>query len=93
MRFWSAERLASIAIGILLLALVRSLGEYLRLKHVYGQGPAIARMEPFIIGSLVAAFFSALAFALYAWRRYRSAIAVCIATLVALLVYKILTIS
>jgi hypothetical protein len=93
MRFWSAERVASVAIGILLLALMRSLGEYFRLKHVYGQSPALARMEPFITGSLVAALSTALAFVLYVLRKYKSAIAICIATLVGLVFYKILVIA
>lgn len=90
MKPWFAQRAAAIAIGVLLLALVRSLGEYFRLKHVYGQALTIVKVEPLIIGSLAAAICIGLAFALYAARRYKAAILACAAAAAGLLIYKIL---
>ena len=90
MKLWPAERAAAIAIGVLLLALVRSLGEYFRLKYLDGQALTIAKVEPLMIGSLAAAVCIGLAFALYATRKYKAAIVVCCAAVGGLLIYKIL---
>ena len=86
---WSAQRIAQIAIGILLLILVRSLAEFFRLKHFYGESDALARFEPFIGGCLIAAVCIGIAFALYVAARYKSAIVVCVVTVIGLLIYKI----
>jgi hypothetical protein len=48
---------AQIGIGVQFAALIRCLGEFYRLKYTLGPAFTIARVEPFILGSLVTAIF------------------------------------
>jgi hypothetical protein len=48
-------RLAQISIGVLLLVIVRSLGEYFRLQYLHGQALVIAQVTPYVAGALFAA--------------------------------------
>ena len=68
-------------------------GRILPLEVFYDRGPALARVEPFIIGRMAAAMCVALGFVLYAKRKYMSTIALCAATVFGLLIYKILAIG
>jgi len=93
MPFWRAERIAQIGIGVLLLVLVRSLGEYFRLKHFYGQSLALARFEPYIGGCLITALCTGVGFALYVARRYKSTIILCACAVAGLVIYKIVVVA
>ena len=89
MKSWPAERIAKVGIAVQFLALIRTLSEYFRLKHTYGPALSLAAIEPYITGSLIAAICTAIAVGLYFLARYRTAIFVSVATVLALLIYKI----
>ena len=61
---------AQIAIGAQFAALIRCLGEFYRLKHTLGPALSIARVEPFILGSLLTAIFLLGAVLSYFWSRF-----------------------
>lgn len=84
----SAQRLAQVCIGILLLIVVRSLSEYFRLQYVHGDTLAIAQLKPYVAGALFAAVALALALMCYLAALYRISIAVTAATVAALIAYK-----
>jgi hypothetical protein len=89
MKSWPAERIAKLGIAVQFLALIRTLGEYFRLKHAYGPALSLAAIEPYITGSLIAAICTAIAVGLYFFAQYRIAIFVSAATVIILLIYKI----
>jgi len=89
MKSWPVERTAKLGIAVQFLALIRTLSEYFRLKHSYGPALSAAAIEPYITGGLIAAICTASAVGLYFFSRYRTAILVSVATVVALLIYKI----
>jgi hypothetical protein len=89
MRRISPQRLSQIAIGVLLLIIVRSLGEFFRLEYVEGEALAIAKVAPFVGSALFTVVVLAAALVGYSWGRYRLVIGAVIATVVLLLVYKI----
>ena len=87
----TAERLAKFGITVQFLALVRSLSEIFRLKYA---GPlTLSEVEPYIVGSLIAAISTWIAVTSYFFARYRFAIGVSAATVVALLIYKLYAIG
>ena len=59
MRRISPQRLSQIAIGVLLLIIVRSLGEFFRLQYVEGEALTIAEVAPFVGSALFAARLTA----------------------------------
>ena len=83
------ERWAQIGITIQFLALVRTLSEFLRLKHIRGAGFSMAIAEPFVVGALITALLCWTAVTLFFFRRYIASICTSVATLVILIVYKI----
>ena len=85
-----AERAAKIGIAIQFLALIRILTEYFRLKHFNPAALTLAGFEPYITGALIAAVLAAAAVALFFWRKFWQATAVAGATVVILLIYKLL---
>jgi hypothetical protein len=85
----SALRLAQISIGLLLLVIVRSLGEYFRLQYLLGDALTIVQVTPYVAGALFAAIALAVNVACYFAGLYRVSIAVTAATLVLLFVYKV----
>ena len=87
------ERWAQVGITIQFLALVRTLGEFFRLKYVLGVDFTVAVGEPFVVGALIAAFSCWIAVTLLFFGRNTSVICVSIATIVILLVYKITAIG
>ena len=68
---------AWIGIGAQFAALIRCLGEFYRLKYTLGPAFTIARVEPFILGSLVTAIF--LLGAVLSYFSCRYTLAACIA--------------
>ena len=85
----SAERLAQVGIVALFLALARTVGEYYRLRAALGRGPGLAAFEPFIAGLLIAVLGAGGAVLLYFARRFRAAAGVALATVLALLAYRL----
>ena len=67
----SNMRLAQIAIGVLLLVIVRSLGEYFRLQYLHGDALVVDQVTPFVAGALFAAVALAATMICYALRLYR----------------------
>lgn len=82
-------RLAQVAIGVLLLIILRSLGEIFRLQHLHGEALTVTQVVPYVGGALFAA--AALAFSLlcYFVGRYLGSIAVTVATILLLFTYKV----
>ena len=83
------QRLSQIGVGVLLLIVIRSLGEFFRLQYVHGDALTIAQAEPYVGSALFTAIVLAVALACHAWGRYRTVIGIVIATVVLLLAYKI----
>ena len=50
----SELRIAQISIGILLLVIIRSLGEYFRLQYLHGDALVIGQVTPYFAGALFA---------------------------------------
>lgn len=82
-------RLAQISIGVLLLVIVRSLGEFFRLHYLHGDALVIGQVSPYVAGALFAAVALALTVTCYFTSLYRVSIAITAATLVLLSVYKV----
>jgi hypothetical protein len=85
----SAQRLAQVSIGVLLLVIVRSLGEYFRLQYLYGDALAIGQVTPYVAGALFAAVALALTVICYFGGFYRVSFATAAATIILLFVYKV----
>jgi|GEM_PF-1316805 len=86
------ELAAKVGIGIQLLILIRSLGEYFRLKHFGGHPLTVQEVEPFITGCLIAAVCTAVSVMLFFWRKHTISTVVSLATIVILLIFKIVMI-
>jgi len=87
------QRLSQIGLGILLLIVIRSLGEVFRLQYVHGDALTIAQVEPYVGSALFTAIALAAALICHALGGYRTVIGVVIATVLVLLVYKIAVIG
>lgn len=83
------ERWAQLGITIQFLVLVRTLGEFLRLKHLRGVRFSVVIGEPLVIGALIAALLCWIAVTLFFFRRYTASICISAATVVILIVYKV----
>ena len=88
-----AHRLAQLGICVQFLALVRSLAEVFRLRHVQGAALEVATVVPYVGGALLAAVLTWIAVVCYFAGRDRAAVAVAGLTIVALLAVKIALIS
>ena len=87
------ELWARIGITIQFLALVRALGEVLRLDWVQGGRLAYAAAEPYVVGGIIAAVMCWAAVTLYFFRRFRVALAVSIASIPVLIAWKLYAIG
>lgn len=85
----SAPRLAQICIGVLLLVIVRSLGEFFRLQYLHGETLVVRQVAPYVAGALFAAIALALTVIAHFASLHRTSIAITLATVVLLLVYRI----
>ena len=88
-----AHLLAQVGICVQFLALVRTLGEVFRLRHVQGAALDVAHVVPFVGGALLAAVLTWIAVLCYFWGRDRAAVGVAGLTVVALLAVKIVLIG
>jgi sugar phosphate permease len=89
----TARRLSELAITGMFLALVRTLAEYYRLRYVRGTALGLAEVAPYITGGLMAAVGAWTAVVAYFFGRYRAAIGIVVAVVVAMLVYKVMVIG
>ena len=89
----SPSLLAKIGAGVLILIVIRSLGEVFRLEYLRGEALTIAEIRPFIAGALGAA--AALAIALVGkWtERPRLSATVALCAVVLLFLYKVFAIG
>src|SRR5277367_2137344 len=83
------ERWAQIGITVQFLIVVRTLGEFFRLRHVLGTSFSAAVAVPYVGGALIAACFCWAGVTLYFFRRYTLSAWIALASVVILLVYKI----
>ena len=89
MKLPSAERSAQAGIILLFVVIVRSLAEYFRLERAYGYALPRHILSEYVGGALIAVVATAICTIFYFARRYRSVVTLVIATIVALLVYKV----
>jgi hypothetical protein len=86
---FSEQRLAQVSVAVLLLVIIRSLGEYFRLQYLHGDALALAQVTPYVAGALFAAVALAASLTCYLAHFYRVSIAIAAAVLVTLFVYKV----
>jgi len=87
------ERWAQLAITLLFLIVVRTLGEFFRLQHTLGGSFSAAVAAPYVGGALLAACFCWVSVILYFLRRYTAAAWTAPAAVVVLFVYRIAAIG
>ena len=87
------ERWAQIGITVQFLIVVRTLGEFFRLRHVLGTSFSSAVAAQYVGGALIAACFCWAGVTLYFFRRYRLSAWLALATVVVLLAYKVMVIG
>ena len=66
----SARTAAKIGICVQFAALIRCLGEYFRLRHVFGAQLTLPQVEPFLMGALVTSILALASVLLYFTERY-----------------------
>jgi hypothetical protein len=87
------ERWAQIGVTTEFLIVVRTLGEFFRLRHALGTNFSIAVATPYIGGALIAACSCWMAVTFYFFRRHTLSAWIAFATIPILLVYKIAVIG
>jgi hypothetical protein len=87
------ERWAQIGIAIDFFIVVRTLGEFFRLRHVLGTNFSTAVATPYVGGALIAACACWAGVTFYFFRRYTVSAWIALATVPVLLVYKIAVIG
>jgi hypothetical protein len=87
------ERWAQIGITINFVIIVRTLGEFFRLRHILGTNFSTSVAVAFVGGALIAACSRWAAVACYFFRRYAWSAWVTLGTVPVLLVYKIAVIG
>ena len=87
------ERWAQIGITVQFLIVLRTLGEFFRLRHIHGMSFSGAVAAPYIGGALIGACFCWAGVSLYFFRRYTLCAWIALANVLILLVYKIVAIG
>jgi hypothetical protein len=85
----SLQRIAEISIVVLLVIVARSLGEVFRLRYMHGAALTIPMLWPFVTGALFASVAVIMVSVCYFAGRYKLAIALALATIAGLFVYKV----
>ena len=83
------ERWAQAGITIEFLIVVRTLGEFFRLRHVHGTNFSTAMASLYVGGALIAACSCWMAVSFYFFRRYTLSALFALATVPILVVYRI----
>ncbi len=73
--------------------MIRTVAEFYRLRHYYGSEQALLRYEPYIGGLLIDALLCLAAVGLLFWRKPRAAALTAAATIIVLLIYKVVAIG
>jgi hypothetical protein len=84
----NAKQIAKAAIIILLLALIRCIGEFFRLQYLHKNELTIAMGHPFVIGAMVCAVSCLLMNLLFFYSRFRWVIALAVVTIIILFFLK-----
>jgi hypothetical protein len=87
------DRWAQLGITVQFLIVVRTLGEFFRLKLSLGSNFSAAIAAPYIAGALIAVCFCWICVTLYFFRRHTLSAWIALASVVILLVYKIAVIG
>jgi len=87
------ERWAQLGITIQFLIVVRTLGEFFRLRHGQATSFSAAHAAPYIGGALIAACFCWASVTFYFFRRYTLSVCTTLAAVTVLLAYKIAAIG
>ena len=85
----SAERAAQAGIILLFVVIVRSLGEYFRLEHLYGYALPRYILNEYVGGALIAVVATAICVIFYFFRRNKSVVVLVLVTIIALFIYKV----
>ncbi len=88
MRSPTPERLAQVGISILFIAILRTVGEYYRLRWSLGPQAGLKAFEPFIPGLLLAVIGTMATVALFFARRFRLVVWAAGAVVLGLILYK-----
>ncbi len=89
----SLKRLSELSVGLLIVIVIRSLGEVFRLSYVYGDALTLAQTMPFVTGAEIAAVAAVMTFFLFCIQRHLMAIIGTAATVVGLVIYKVLVVG
>lgn len=89
----STPFIAKVGAGLLLLVVIRCLGEFFRLAHLRGEALTIADIRPFVIGALVAALALAAALICILAGTPQLAIAIAGITIAGLFVWKVFVVG
>jgi hypothetical protein len=84
---------AKTGIIVQLVILIRTIAEFYRLRHYYGEAKAFVAYEPYIGGLLIDAVLCLLAVVLFFWKKPLAAAVTCAATIIVLLAYKVVAIG
>ena len=84
----SPRIVARIGICVQFAALIRCLSEYFRLRWVLGPSLTLGRVEPFVLGALVASVGALIAVLFYFWEKYLLVVATSAVTVAVLLVLR-----
>ncbi len=87
------EHWARVGVVVQLAILIRTLAEFYRLCHYYGAAGALLRYEPYIGGLLINTVLCLITVVLLFWRKPRASAITAAATILILLVYKLLAIA
>lgn len=85
----SVEQWARAGVITQLVILIRTIAEFYRLRHYYGDAQALIRYEPYIGGLLIGAMLCLAAVGLLFWKKPRAAALTAAATIIVLLIYKL----
>jgi hypothetical protein len=88
-RIVTRERWAQIGIAAQFLIVVRTLGEIFRLRHIDGACFSATVARPYVGGALIGACTCWVSVTLYFFRRYTPSAWIALATIIALIVYKL----
>jgi len=87
------EHWAQIGITIEFLVVVRTLGEFFRLRHIHGTNFSTAVAAPYVGGALIAACSCWAGVTFYFFRRYTLSAWITLASVPLLLLYKVAVIG
>lgn len=89
-KFRNAITISKISTIILFMALIRCIGEPFRMQYYSDTSLSFAEIKPFLFGALIAATGLLIITVLSYFRKYKSMIAICILSIVALVLVKII---